>query len=170
MKKKNITSETVVLLVLPSCSTSAPICLTSWINRWGENCTRRSNIERIYRCAGCCVWTTAGLSQGSSSGPIQTGTCTLRCRSGPPPPRCWNRSGTPAREAQPDQSMNVDRDPTQEICKGVNSTVRLFVIMWERRAIVVTFWPFIGRREQHSEHIWAETAVSHGSRPDTHTY
>lgn len=49
--------------------------------------------------------------------------------------------------------MNVDRDPTQEICKGVNSTVRLFVIMWERRAIVVTFWPFIGRRAQHSEHI-----------------
>lgn len=52
-----------------------------------------------YRCAGCCGWTAAGLSPGSSSGPTQTGTCTPRCRSAPLRPRCWSRSGRPAAAA-----------------------------------------------------------------------
>lgn len=51
---------------------------------------------RTYRCAGCCAWTAAGLSRGSSSGPMQTGICTPLCHSERLPPRCWSRSGTPA--------------------------------------------------------------------------
>lgn len=49
-----------------------------------------------HHCAGCCVLKAAELSPGSSSGPTQTGTCTLRCHSGLLQPRCWSRSGTPA--------------------------------------------------------------------------
>lgn len=49
-----------------------------------------------HHCAGCCVSKAAELSRGSSSGPTQTGICTLRCHSGLLQPRCWSRSGTPA--------------------------------------------------------------------------
>lgn len=49
-----------------------------------------------HHCAGCCVLKAAELSRGSSSGPMQTGICTLRCHSGLLQPHCWSRSGTPA--------------------------------------------------------------------------
>lgn len=49
-----------------------------------------------HHCADCCVLKAAELSRGSSSGPTQTGICTLRCHSGLLQPRCWSRSGTPA--------------------------------------------------------------------------
>lgn len=49
-----------------------------------------------HHCAGCCVLKAAELSRGSSSGPMQTGICTLRCHSGLLQLRCWSRSGTPA--------------------------------------------------------------------------
>ena len=49
-----------------------------------------------HRCAGCCVWTAAEPSRGSSSGPMQTGICTPLCHSELLLPRCSSRSGTPA--------------------------------------------------------------------------
>lgn len=58
-----------------------------------------------YRCAGCCVLTAVELSQGSSSGPTQTGICTPLCRSELLQPRCWSRSGTPAAAAESEDRL-----------------------------------------------------------------
>lgn len=65
-----------------------------------------------YHCAGRHGWTAAGPSRGSSSGPRQTGICTLLCRSGRPLPRCWSRSSKPSgTQGQNSDSQKLDTCP-----------------------------------------------------------
>lgn len=84
-------------------------CVCSAFSHWAQcNCKGWFMFMFLtYRCAGCCVLTAVELSQGSSSGPTQTGICTPLCRSELLQPRCWSRSGTPAAAAESDRLMPI---------------------------------------------------------------
>lgn len=97
-----------------------------------------------HHCAGCCVLKAAELSRGSSSGPTQTGICTLRCHSGLLQPRCWSRSGTPAGSG----GGHVNAETTLGIINKVWKHLSWYLLrlLWLYWSILWHYWQYFGDR------------------------